>query len=561
MDGEQPESFAELRRLNQDLRGVEGRQVLLDRRLVELDAQVQALQEQHMAQSFAAECGQRAVALGAHRALQTAKEVQEEGEWKKCMEVLGIDSESESQRTAQRMQQELVSVSRRIEEMGERMEVHLAHNVRSGETTRLQARLSALEQSHRKLAVGAQRALRMALSVHEKQEWLGPSGNPYANNRHADVLNEEPVDEAAKLRLCEEVKNRAKGSFVQKDMPSAELLYGKAISLLASLPGKSEAALYSNRSMVRLNLNKVEGALEDANKCIELDPKFVKAYHRKAQALIRLSEWEQAIQAAEEGSKLEPDNKSFQELIDKAQKDKEKDVADKARLKADAQDVRVELHNASTARAPPKPKDKDKENEFSEMRGYKKTADGKTTSYFHTDISDEAKKLIEAQGFGKPQKLDAPVEKDDVKGGGSQWNQAGTYEEKGMTKWLEDRLKSGLVGVKFELPRGGSISTTGVADLKGDCSISVSRGKRRHLMDVSFNVEYEATVGDSNGRGKLSFSEVTTEDDPEVKNEPSSDVPPAIREVLDAFVKPAGQGLQPLLLAEVKKMIEDYKGQ
>ena len=40
----------------------------------------------------------------------------------------------------------------------------------------------------------------------------GPSGNPYANNRHADVLNEEPTDETAKLRLCEEVKNRAKGS-------------------------------------------------------------------------------------------------------------------------------------------------------------------------------------------------------------------------------------------------------------------------------------------------------------------------------------------------------------
>ena len=39
----------------------------------------------------------------------------------------------------------------------------------------------------------------------------GPSGNPYANNRHADVLNDEPTDEAAKLRLCDEVKNRAKG--------------------------------------------------------------------------------------------------------------------------------------------------------------------------------------------------------------------------------------------------------------------------------------------------------------------------------------------------------------
>ncbi|CAE7515527.1 sti1 [Symbiodinium pilosum] len=315
--------------------------------------------------------------------------------------------------------------------------------------------------------------------------------------------------------------------------------------------------------MVRLNLNKVEGALEDANKCIELDPKFVKAYHRKAQALVRLSEWDDAIKAAEEGAKLEPDNKAFPELIEKAQKDREKDAADKARLKADAQDVRVELHNASTARAPPKPKDNaDKENESSEFRGYKKTADGRTTSYFHTDISEEAKKLIEAQGFGKPQKLDAPVEAGDIKGGGSQWNQAGTYEEKGMTKWLEDRLKSGLIGLKFNLPHSdGSISATGVAELKGDCSISVSRGKRRHLMDVSFNVEYEAKVGSSSGTGKLAFTEVTSDgDDPEVKNEPASDVPPAIREVLDAFVKPAGQGLQPLVLAEIRKTIEEYKG-
>lgn len=38
-----------------------------------------------------------------------------------------------------------------------------------------------------------------------------------------------------------------RGAFAQKDMPSAELLYSKAIDLLASLPQKSEAALYSNR--------------------------------------------------------------------------------------------------------------------------------------------------------------------------------------------------------------------------------------------------------------------------------------------------------------------------
>jgi len=388
----------------------------------------------------------------------------------------------------------------------------------------------------------------------------GPTSNPYASNRHADVLGENPTEEGPKLRLCEEVKNRAKGAFQQKDMPSAELLYGKAIDLLATLPGKSEAALYSNRAMVRLNLNKVEGALEDTNKCLEIDSKFVKGYYRKAQALTRLSEWDDAIKAAEEGQKLDPENKTFAELIEKAKADKAKDLEDKAKLKSDAQDVRVELHNASTARAPPK---KEKQaGDSTEMRGYKKTADGKTTSYFHTEISDEAKKLIEAQGFGKPQKLDAPVDDKDAKGGGSKWNQAGTYEEKGMTKWLQERLNSGLVGITFELPgKDGSISTTKVVELKGDCSISVSRGKRRHLMEVAFDVEYEAKVGESTGKGKLSFSEVSSDgDDPEVKNEPASDTPQAIREVLDAFVKPAGQGLQPMLLSEIRKLIEEYKG-
>ncbi|CAJ1351801.1 unnamed protein product, partial [Effrenium voratum] len=156
-------------RLNQDLRGVESRQVLLDRRLVELDSQLQALQEQQFAQSFAAERGQRAVALGAHRALQTAKELSEEGEWNKCMEGLGVENDSQ-----RRIQEELQACWRRVEELGERMEVRLSTNGFAGPSdgSRLDTRLSALEQSHRKLAMGAQRALKMALSVHEKQEGL-----------------------------------------------------------------------------------------------------------------------------------------------------------------------------------------------------------------------------------------------------------------------------------------------------------------------------------------------------------------------------------------------------
>jgi len=42
---------------------------------------------------------------------------------------------------------------------------------------------------------------------------------------------------------------------------------------------------YSNRSNAFLKLSKVGKALEDADKCISLNPEFVKGYHRKASAL------------------------------------------------------------------------------------------------------------------------------------------------------------------------------------------------------------------------------------------------------------------------------------
>jgi len=388
----------------------------------------------------------------------------------------------------------------------------------------------------------------------------GPGGNPYAGNRHADVLSEEPTEEGPKLRLLEEVKNRAKGAFTQKDMQSAELLYSKAITLLDTMPDKREHTLYSNRAMVRLNLNKVDDALADANACLDLEPTFAKAWHRKAQALLRLSEYDDAIKAAQEGAKVEPNNKAFAEIIEKAEKDKAKDQEDKARLKRDAQDVKVELHNASTSRQANKPKPA-AEGEDLSMKGYKTRADGKKTSYFHTDISDEAKALIEAQGFGKPKKLEegdmgAPV---DVKGGGSQWNQAGTYEEKGMLKWVEENLKAGMKGLVYEVPSmaGSKLTATDVEDIKGDASISSSRGKRRRLLDITFAVSFEGKVGDASGKAKLVFSEVTTGDDePEVKLEGHKDTPPGVVEMLR---RPANEGLQPLILEQLKKLVEEYK--
>merc|ERR1719352_1790754 len=100
-------------------------------------------------------------------------------------------------------------------------------------------------------------------------------------------------------------------------------------------------------------------------------------------------------------------------------------------------------------------KEKRDNDEDGSMRGYKTTSDGKTTSYFHTEITDEAKELIAKQGFGKPQKLDQPIEEKEAKGGGSSWNKAGTYEERGQIKWVKTQLPQALKDLKFDLPQGG----------------------------------------------------------------------------------------------------------
>merc|ERR1712150_179385 len=137
------------------------------------------------------------------------------------------------------------------------------------------------------------------------------------------------------------------------------------------------------------------------------------------------------------------------------------------------------------------------------------------------------------------------------------------YEEKSMMKFVQDRLTSSLKGLKFEIPgaNAGSIQATAVTDVEGTATISISRGKRRHLFDVKFDVEYVAKIGELSGKGKLCFSEVSAQEgeEYEVKNKVDAVTNPQIREVLESFVKPAGQGLQPLIAAEIQKFIAEYK--
>lgn len=67
-------------------------------------------------------------------------------------------------------------------------------------------------------------------------------------------------------------------------------------------------ALYSNRCSALIKLMSPVEALKDANKCIDMDPKFVKAYGKKGACHHLMKEYHKAIRAYDEGLEIDSTN-------------------------------------------------------------------------------------------------------------------------------------------------------------------------------------------------------------------------------------------------------------
>ena len=176
--------------------------------------------------------------------------------------------------------------------------------------------------------------------------------------------------------------------------------------------------------------------------------------------------------------------------------------------------------------------------EDSSMRGYKKTSDGRTTSYFSRELSEEDKRLLAATNTG-PQRIDSsstdklrntgPIKivstGEGLAKGGSQWNSAGTYEEKDISRWARDHLHSLLAGLA--VPKAGGttmnayVGTGDAVKVTGDASCVFSRGKYKFIYDLSVEVEFLLTCdsfenasfvairGDT--KGKITISDITAD--------------------------------------------------
>ena len=124
----------------------------------------------------------------------------------------------------------------------------------------------------------------------------GGIGQPSA---HSDILTvDNPTTQASRASLIDEIKRRGRACVISKNYHDADALYGKGIEILSLVIGghdddegedvttckKDIAIFYSNRSLVRLSMNKVTEAMEDANLAISNDGTYIKAHWRRGQA-------------------------------------------------------------------------------------------------------------------------------------------------------------------------------------------------------------------------------------------------------------------------------------
>ncbi|OCF38469.1 cytoplasmic protein [Kwoniella heveanensis CBS 569] len=113
----------------------------------------------------------------------------------------------------------------------------------------------------------------------------------------------------ADKKAAESLKAKGNSLMSQKLYDSAIEQYTEAIKLDAN------PVFYSNRAAAWGGLGKHEKAVEDAQKALELDPKFSKAYSRLGHAQFSMGEYEAAVQAYEDGLKIDPSNANMKTAL------------------------------------------------------------------------------------------------------------------------------------------------------------------------------------------------------------------------------------------------------
>lgn len=147
------------------------------------------------------------------------------------------------------------------------------------------------------------------------------------------------------------------------------------------------------------------------------------------------------------------------------------------------------------------------------FRGYKTTTDGRTTSYFHRELSEEEKRIIgditPKRLEGDPQedgttasampnnnnsnhvKLDASDRQSSSISAASVWNHAGTWEERDASDWCKEALKRRLSETVAVVADSYFITVEAVKELTGDASFAVASGRKKYIFDFMATLKFK----------------------------------------------------------------------
>lgn len=155
-----------------------------------------------------------------------------------------------------------------------------------------------------------------------------------ALNEYKILYSLDPTPENAKL-VCkateklpdlvsqaDNYKQAGNNSYSRKNYQQAVEEFTKSLELYPSPP------VFSNRAAAYYELNQPEQAYEDATMALSMDPRYAKAYRRRAAACEKMGRWEEAGYDYHELSILEPQNKrnylAMQQNCNQKQKKKDK---------------------------------------------------------------------------------------------------------------------------------------------------------------------------------------------------------------------------------------------
>merc|ERR1712002_286625 len=120
-------------------------------------------------------------------------------------------------------------------------------------------------------------------------------------------IEKQMKDEQAKAYLdpakAEEERQKGNDMFTKGDYPGAVKAYSEAIKR-----NPEDAKIFSNRAAAYSKLMEFNLAMKDCDRCIELDPSFIKGHLRKGHICIALKNYQKALEDFEKAQEIDKTN-------------------------------------------------------------------------------------------------------------------------------------------------------------------------------------------------------------------------------------------------------------